>query len=230
MVVLLALLEHHEINEYDCTKEQDFVNWGEPGGVVAVDFKVVAFGESLQGAAAREAILDVADFGASGRVEDVANPLFANAIGTALTSLRNKLKPELFCSVSNVPPAAETNIQPAIENVDDLAHKLVRSIKDFEVLRVDGAACTVQCAFKLVSEPKNRDILGIGDVDFELAHWAAKDAVAALASLFHVEKRGQLPDNIILIGDVESWRLCHHTVSVAHFAARQHLAPIDFFA
>jgi hypothetical protein len=103
----------HEINEYDCTKEQDFVNWGEPeasisiaiceiarsaqvirahstgftqrdsiqqklralqvagragstaaaapGGVVAVDFKVVAFGEGLQGAAAREAILDVAD-------------------------------------------------------------------------------------------------------------------------------------------------------------------------
>ena len=51
---------------------------------MAVDFKVVAFGEGLQGAAAREAILDVADFGAGGRIEDVANPLFANAIGTEL--------------------------------------------------------------------------------------------------------------------------------------------------
>jgi hypothetical protein len=56
VVVLLALLEHpaqtgdglsahacigksthsHEINEYDCTKEQDFVNWGEPEARVTI--------------------------------------------------------------------------------------------------------------------------------------------------------------------------------------------------
>jgi hypothetical protein len=56
------------------------------------------------------------ELGAGGRIEDVANPLFANAIGTELARFRHKLIPDLLRRVQNLPPervsAACLRLQP----------------------------------------------------------------------------------------------------------------------